>query len=245
METQRLTSFCKRITVDNGEKPSYIRVRIGNNSRTARSASQGIPVLGRSASEVERHIREVLENNRGSGKKAWVEWVLEGETNRSEGVCLDVVSEDEEDIDPSNTSAVLVHALVSNLKGIQQLFLNEREHTARLSQTLVENATAQGYVTAQLELAEESDNGSGMQEMAAQVMPLITQVVAHRMAQQSAGAGDQGEEVSPKQLALVSIGRLTQLLGRPDAAELLADSEVEEALTILFGVYASVSGLQT
>ena len=250
MLTGKLRAFIKRISAiqldENGSEiprtEAYLRVRAGNTYRTARSVASRIST-NRSETDLESHLRSILEG--ADGKQAWIEYIEAGDVNRTDSVRLELVQDDEPDVDPNNASAALAQCLVQTVGGLQQLLINERELSNRLSHRLIDQSEATGRLLAIAEIDEERAP-SGMGEVAKSLIPIVAQVAATQLTKGSSKSDDAAAPATalePIKTACRALDDLVVLLERPDAQELLADPNVQERFGVMVSKYMVVAGL--
>jgi hypothetical protein len=239
MHTSKLRQFCKRITcIEEGQEPveGYVKVRAGNSFRSARTVASRIPLQEPGA--LETHLRGILDGS--EGKQAWVEYLEQGDNNRTDSVRLELATDEEADIDPSNATAVLAQALVGTVQGLQTLLMSERELSNKLSIRLVDQSEITGRLMAHAEHAEDATSNTGLGEMAKALVPVIAQVAVQQMGAKKApvSSEDTPDKVSA---ACNALDLLVHLLQLDEAPQLLEDSRIQEKFNDLVSAYISLA----
>ncbi len=166
---QGLASFCERISreTDDDERTCYVRLRVGENRRTAQLIASRIPATGRDPVELATELQDRIDN---SGIEAiWVEAMHRGQTNPTDSFRVPRREEDNQKEAPADRMAVVVERMARSAdeRAAGAEFRCQQAHERMLD--LVETIWTERIKLREMELSA----GGGMAEALKMAAPVL------------------------------------------------------------------------
>lgn len=192
---QGLASFCERISRETGdEAPTcYVRLRVGENRRTAQLIASRIEATGRDPVELATELQDRIDN---SGIEAiWVEAMHRGQTNPTDSFRVPRREEDNQKEAPADRMAVVVERMARSAdeRAAGAEFRCQQAHERMLD--LVETIWTERIKLRELEL----NAGGGMAEALKMAAPVLAMGAAKLLSGQSDEPEDSRDNEQPGQ----------------------------------------------